>query len=112
MGSVDYRVIADWSAEDAVRKDIVIGAEHCTREQLIALANHLSLRFVLNPVVVINIFNDERAALSYDKAQDEQQRAFAFAHWPARYVKSRSIGLNQFVIYPACDHSKPEQVDL
>ena len=111
MGAVDYKEVKDWSDGIAVRKAIVVRPQDCTREQLVNLANHLSRRFALNPVVVINIFNEEAAALNYDKQMgDDQQNEFAFAHWPARYLKSWSVGLNELVIYPNCDHQTPERV--
>ncbi|MHB1319059.1 MAG: hypothetical protein ACYCYF_10620 [Anaerolineae bacterium] len=109
---MDYREVGDWSHGGAVGKAIVVRPQDCTREQLVNLANHLSRRFVLNPVVVINIFNDEAAALNYDRQKrDDEQNESTFAHWPARYLKSRSAGLNQLVIYPHCDHHNQERVD-
>lgn len=111
MGSVDYREVRDWSEGFAVRKAVVIGPQDCTRERLIDLANQLSLRFALNPVVVVNVFDDERAALNYDRQLgDDEEKEFALAHWPARYLKSWPIGLNELVIYPNCDHHRPERL--
>ncbi|MDA8187494.1 MAG: hypothetical protein M0T85_05070 [Dehalococcoidales bacterium] len=111
MGVIDYKEVKDWGDGIAVRKAIVIRPRDCDRVHLVDLANHLSRRFVLNPAVVINIFNDETAALAYDKQLgDEEQKEFALAHWPARYVKSWPVGLNELVFYPNCDHHKPERV--
>ncbi len=53
---------------------------------------------------------DERAALSYDKPSGNEDQGFVFAHWPARYLKSRAAELNELVIYPDCDHGRPERV--
>ena len=109
MVAVDYREVKDWSDGTAVRKAIVIRPQECTREQLVNLANHLSRRYELNPVVVINIFDDEAAALKFGKQEiGDAQKDFAFAHWPARWVKSSITGLDALEIYPDCDHGEPE----
>lgn len=113
MNAVDYKEVRDWSDGLAVRKAIVIGPEDCTKDKLLALADHLSRRFVLNPVVVVNVFSDTRAALNYDQQLgDDEEKEFALAHWPARYLKSWPIGLNELVIYPNCDHHEPKRVSF
>ncbi len=113
MEAVDYEEAKDWSEGLSVRKAIVIDPQNCTRERLRPLANHLSPRYVLNPVVVINVFDDGTAARTYDQQlRDDEQKEFALAHWQARYLKSWPVGLNELVLYAGCDHHKPDRLSF